>query len=124
MSYSDYIRSTTFRTGIDDNGRYTKLGRVVRKIKFIIKKPLYIASRHFCTFARFEVIFDKVVSCKEIVQILWNAFFGICSYTQNISITSSTMSSKPSFTKIWANVRQENVSRLVRCNVSRRRQRR
>ena len=29
MSYSDYIRPTTFRTGIEYNGRYTKLGRKV-----------------------------------------------------------------------------------------------
>ena len=123
MSYSDHIRSTTFRTGIEYNGRYTKLGWKVGKIEFIIKKPLYIASRHFCTFARFEVIFDKVIRCKEIVQILWNAFFWICSYAQNISITSSIMSSKPSFTKIWANVRQENISRLVSSNISRRRKR-
>ena len=29
MSYSDYIRLTTFRTGIEYNGRYTKLGKEV-----------------------------------------------------------------------------------------------
>ena len=95
------------------NASYTKLSGTIRKMKIKVQETVNITSRHFCAFARFEVVIYKIICHEEIVQILWNAFFCICPYAQHIIVAATIMGSQPRFTKIWSNIGQEDIARLV-----------
>ena len=107
-----------------NNARYAKLRRQVGKVKLIIKKAIYIAARHFCTLARFEVVFNKIIGRKKVIEKLRRTFFLICSDTQNICIATPAMRSEPCFAKVRTNVRQKNITLLVCGDIARRRRRR
>ena len=106
------------------NARYAKLRRQIGKVKFVVEQTLNIASRHLCTFARFEIVIDKIIGCEKVIQLLRNAFLRISPYTQDIRITPSFMSCKPSLAEVWTNIRQEDVANLICRDVPRRRLRR
>ena len=84
MSYSDYIRSTTFRTGIDDNGRYTKLGRVVGKINFYIRNLIWRSMTNLCLLRSCADLLSNRFCQKEIVGKSLVEFFGVASNQPNI----------------------------------------
>lgn len=97
---------------VADNARYAKLRRQVGKVKFVVKQTLNIASRHFRAFARLEIVYDEIVRCKEVVQILLDALIRIRPDAQNISIATAAMRSQPCLTEIRTDVRQKNVISL------------
>ena len=99
------------------NACYTKLCRAIRKMKFKCQETVNIASRHFCTLARFEIVVYEIICCKEIIQILRNAFLGICPYAQHISIAAPIMGRQPRLAKIGPNIGQEDIARFV-CSYS------
>lgn len=104
--------------------RYPKLFRHRRKIEFIVQQPFHIATRHFCTLARFQVIADKVVGCQKIIEILWKTFCCVCSDTQNIRIATTMMRGEPYFAEVGTDIRQKDVIWLKGGNCSVRGQRR
>jgi len=101
------------------NARYTKLRRHVGEVEFVIQQAVDITTRHLCALARFEIIGDKVIRCKKVIQILRMAFLWVGSYTQNICIATAVMGCKPCLAKIRANVRQEDVANLIGCDIPR-----
>ena len=104
-----------------DNARYAKLRGKVGKVKSVVQQAIDVTSRHLCPFARFEVIINKIICCKKIIQKPWNAFSGVNSNAQHISVTSPKMSCKPCFAEIWPDVGYENVPLFVGGNCSCRR---
>ena len=100
------------------NARYAKLSGNIGKVKIVVQQAIDVTSRHLCSFARFEVIINKIVCCKKIIQKLWNTFSRVNSNTQYIGVTSTRVSCKPSFAEVWTNVGYENVVLFVSGNCS------
>ena len=106
------------------NARYAKLRRQVGKVKSVVEKALNIASRHFRPFARLEVVHNEIVCCEEVVQILRKTLFRIRPYAQNISIAAAAMRRQPCLAKVWANIRQKDITFLICRDIPRGRRRR
>ena len=72
MNCSDYIRPTTFRTGIEYNGRYTKLSRKVGKVNLdvskIIKAKEFLNSTTLLIKHQCHIFFQKVIQIFDIQQ--------------------------------------------------------
>ena len=107
---------------LTDNARYAKLRWQVRELELVIQKAVYIASGHLRAFARLKVIRDEIIGCKEVIQILRKTFVLICSNAQDVCIASAAVCGQPCFTKVWANIRQEDVAFLVYGDITSRRQ--
>lgn len=105
-------------SSIPYNARYAKLIGDIGKVKIVVQQAIDVTSWHLCTFARFEVIINKIVCSKKIIQKLWNTFSGINSNAQYIGVTSPRVSCKPRFAEIWTNVGYENVVLFVSGNSS------
>ena len=99
------------------NACYEKLGWAIRKMKLKGQETVNIASRHFCALARFKVVAYEIICCEEIIQILRNAFLGICPYAQHISVAAPIMGRQPRFAKIGPNIGQEDIARFI-CSYS------
>ena len=84
MSCSDYIRPTTFRTGIEYNGRYTKLGWKVGKINFYIRNLIWRSMTNLCLLRSCADLLSNRFCQKEIVGKSLVEFFGVASNQPNI----------------------------------------
>ncbi len=94
---------------------YTKLRRHLWQRNFVVKKPVFIPSWHFCAFTGFQIVIDKIITCKLIIQIFWQAFLAISSDAKYICATSARKCGKPCFPKIRSYIRKQNII-FLKCN--------
>ena len=111
MSYSDYIRSTTFRTGIDDNGRYTKLGRQVGKINFYIFKVRNWLRKSWYAYIICECQYLSLsVRCTKKINKIFDTNFGLIKGNAKLSLRTKVFS----IFRIIGNIRY-----LTQCSANR-----